>query len=53
MTLGGWIMLIGSWLAITVTVVVTVWKTLTAKPGSLTSTLELELEDKGPGSRIS
>jgi hypothetical protein len=49
MTTGGWIMLCVSWSAITLTVLITLWKSLSAKPSSLTSTLEMELEDKGPG----
>jgi len=49
MTPAGWILMIVSWSAISLLMLITLWKTLTAKPSSLSSTLELELEDQGPG----
>jgi hypothetical protein len=48
MTLAGWIVMIVSWTAITLVTLITLWKSLTAKP-NLSSTLEMELEEKGPG----
>ena len=49
MTTAGWILMIVSWTVISLLMLVTLWKTLTARPSSLSSTLELELDDEGPG----
>ena len=49
MTPAGWILMSVSWTAITLLTLASLWKSLTAKPSSLSSTLELELEDQGPG----
>ncbi len=49
MSPGGWILMLVSWIAITLVTLVTLWKSLTVRPPNLSSTLELELEDEGPG----
>lgn len=44
MTIGGWMMLVLSWGAITFLAVFTVWRTLRAKPRALSAPLDIEAQ---------